>query len=346
MRDFWTTLLREGEGVAGAGDAGGSSPPGSAPPAAGAGEAGGDASGDKPPASPRGSIYDDAGLDEPGKEGSTTWPADWRDQFVKDIADPTEREKALNQMSRYQSPAEVAKANLAMRQRISSGEYKRDLPPDATEEQIKEWRAERGLPEDPTGYEIPLGDGVKFEEMSDTQKAVYQGWQELFHKTNATPEQAKAYGEYMQDMIEAQAEALAEHDAQKAETLEDTLRTEWGPEYRPNLKLNDAFLKNALGDEMAVEWGNARLPDGTALKHHPAIAKMINDMARASGLSSGFESGEVMTGSSLLDKKAEIEKLLSTNLAEYNKRKPEYEAILDKLSAQGVIDAMGNVIKK
>lgn len=349
MRDFWTLLLREAEGAAGAAAGAGE---GSSPGAAAAGATGADGGqtgdGQTPPSAPpkRTSIYEDAGIEEPGKEGSTSWPSDWREQFVKDISDETEREKALNQMKRYQSPAEVAKANLAIRQRLSTGEYSRAMPDPSDEGALKEWRAEQGLPEDPSGYELPVAEGVKYEDMDDNQKAVYEGWQKVFHENNIKPELAKSLTNYANDIYVAQMEALAEHDAKMMEASEDALRSDWGADFRPNIKMNIAYLNNTLGEDMAAKFLDARLPDGTAVKHSVEIAKMLNEAARGSGLTSTFETGDIVPGSSLLDKKAEIETLMKTNLAEYQKRKPEYEDILNKLTARGVIDAQGNVIRK
>lgn len=345
----WNKVFLEAEGAgAAAAGAGEGSSPGAAP--AGATGAAGEQTGDgqTPPAAPtkRGSIYEDAGVEEPGKEGSTSWPADWREQFVKDIADETEREKALNQMKRFQSPSEVSKAMLTIRQRLSTGEYQRAMPDPSDEAAVREWRSEQGLPEDPSGYELPVADGVKYEDMNDQQKAVYEGWQKVFHENNVKPELARSLTEYANDIYQSQLEALAEWDAQMADKSEDDLRADWGAEFRTNIKMNIAYLNNTLGEDGAKQFLDARLPDGTAVKHSVQIAKMLNDAARGAGLTSTFESGEVVAGQSLLDKKAEIEQLMKTNLSEYNKRKPEYEDILNKLSARGVIDAMGNVVQK
>ena len=329
MKRDWTELLREGEGLASAGDEGSSSPP--APPAGAQEDAGDDASGSKAPASAR-SIYDDAGVDAPGKENTTTWPEDWRNQMVNGV---DEADKALNVLKRYQSPADVAKALLATRQRVSTGEYKRQLAEDATEDQIKEWRAEQGLPEDPSGYDIPLGEGIEVDKLEGQQKAVYEGWQKVFHDTNATPEQAKTYANYMNDIVMAQQEALADHDAKTSEAQEDALRADWGADFRKNVNLNYKYLTDQLGEEGAKTYLDGRLADGTAIKHSPELAKMINHLARNSGYASNYETGEPMAGKDILAKKAEIEGLMKTDLSAYNKRKGEYGEILAELEKQG-----------
>lgn len=338
MKLSWMDILREQDGAASAGGQENSSSP---PPPAGAQEGAGE-SHQSPPAPKPGSIYEDTGVEEPGKNGSTAWPDDWRKQMVNGV---DEADKALNVLNRYQSPADVAKALLSTRQRVSTGEYTRALPTDASEDQIKEWRVEQGIPEEPSGYELPVSFDGKLDDMDDNQKAVYEGWQKEFHQHNIKPEVAKELVSYANDVYAAQLEAQATHDAKTAENQEEALRTDWGAEFRTNVKMNLSYLNNALGEDAAKEFLNARMPDGTAMKHSVAISKMLNEAARGAGLTSSFEGGEVMTGQSLLDKKAEIEKLMSTDLAAYSKRKPEYTDILTKLTAKGVIDASGRVIK-
>lgn len=331
MKLKWMDLIREGEGAGAGGQ--GEPPAGQQPPPGGQQAQPNDDP--PPPQKQAGSIYDDLGVEEPGKEGSTSWPADWREQFVSGIEDATEREKALNVMKRYASPSEVAKANLSMRQRVSSGEYTRQLPPDATEEQVKEWRAEQGLPETPDGYELPVTLDGKLEDMDDNAKAVYQGWQKQFHDLNVKPEIATQLVEYANTIVEAQMEAQAEADAKRAEMSEDTLRTDWGPDFRNNLALAKGVLSKSLGEEGMKSFLDARLPDGTLMKHSPEIAKFLVDAARGSGLTSSYEGGAAVGEQDLMAKKAEIEGLLKTNMAEYKKREPEYRTTLEKLEKLG-----------
>jgi hypothetical protein len=75
------------------------------------------------------------------------------------------------------------------------------------------------------------------------------------------------------------------------------------------------------------------------VKHSVEVAKFLNKMARESGLSSSWEGGEVVGGQGLLDRKAEIEGIMETDLAAYQKLKPEYEQILQKLEGQGKLSA-------
>jgi hypothetical protein len=98
-------------------------------------------------------------------EVTPAWPDDWRQQIAGDD------EKALNQLGRYATPADIwTKARAleqrissgiwtkarALEQRISSGELQDQSPfPDkGTEDEQAAWRAERNLPDAPDKYEI------------------------------------------------------------------------------------------------------------------------------------------------------------------------------------------------
>jgi hypothetical protein len=85
---------------------------------------------------------------------SSDWPSDWRERIAGDDR------RALDQLKRHGSPAEIWKKARSLEQMLSSGEFRRELPKDATDEERAAWRRERGIPETPQGYSIELPDGV------------------------------------------------------------------------------------------------------------------------------------------------------------------------------------------
>jgi hypothetical protein len=77
----------------------------------------------------------------PGAETATPqfdWPDDWRDRFAGE--DKTFR----RQLERYASPTDLARKARSLERKLSSGEYRRDLPANASDEDKAAWRAERG----------------------------------------------------------------------------------------------------------------------------------------------------------------------------------------------------------
>ena len=56
------------------------------------------------PAAVKTTIYQDMGVDDPGKANSSSWPSTWREDMLKG----TENPKAADVLKRYQSPALIA----------------------------------------------------------------------------------------------------------------------------------------------------------------------------------------------------------------------------------------------
>ena len=271
----------------------------------------------------KGSIYDDLGVDEPGKEGSTTWPEDWRKQMAGEDA------KALKTLERYTSPDAVAKALLSAQQRIRSGEYKRQISADASPEELKAWREEQGLPSDAKEYEIPMLLDGSYDDLDDFGKESVDAFREVFYESNLPPSVAAKIMETGNKIAEQQLERQAQADAQRHEQAEDLLRSEWGGDFRRNIALNAQFLQDKFGDD----WSSlimARTPDGTRLADMPEFNKFVNQMARSEG-GTVLESGEVVAGANSAARIAEIEKIMSSDYGRYKREglDSEYAKLLE-----------------
>lgn len=271
-----------------------------------------------------GTLYTDAGLEEPGKAGSNAWPSDWREQMAAGDA------KSAEALKRFQNPSDVAKSFLAAQQRIRSGEYKRDAPASDKPEDIKAWREERGIPDDPSAYELPLVPGVDMENLDADSKAAIGLLQTGLHTANLTKEQGAVVAKAIADLGLKQMEAMAQKDAQARDAVEDALRAEWGPDYRANIMTNGAFLKKHFGDGMN-ELLEARTPSGKRLADMPEFNKAINAWARTEGGDVLF-AGEGTAVKGIDARIAEIKHIMNTDFARYSREKlgDEYAALLAK----------------
>lgn len=194
-------------------------------------------------------------------------------------ADKEAHGKLLKKLSRYNTPAEVAKALRAAEVRISSGELKAVLPKNATPEQVAEWRKENGIPEAPDKYDLTLPDGMKVE--ADDQPLV-DAFVKDMHGLNATPEMVKGAVTSFMRMRGAQIEKIVQMDADTKAAAEDDLRAEWGEDYRTNVAGIDAMLGQA---DSSVKEAilRARDPSGAALANNPAVLKWLAAHARELG---------------------------------------------------------------
>lgn len=313
--------------------AGGASPPApqnnGAPPA---GQQQAPAGGKAPAAKPAGgSIYEAVGELEPGQEGSASWPSDWRDQVASAIGDPA----AIKALERYGSPVEMGKALIAAQQKIRTGEYKRAAPKGDSPEEVKAWREEQGIPESPDGYDLPAVPGVDMSTMDEGTKASLGIIKGALHSANLNKEQAGVVAQSLVQVAAAQAEAAAQADAQNRDAIEDTLRAEWGAEYRRNIDINGAFLTKHFGDGMD-DLLNARTPTGMRLADSPEFNKFLNTMAREGGGDILF-AGDPKGGASIDSRLDEIKQIMGRDMGEYLSKglDKEYAKLLERKEARG-----------
>jgi len=235
------------------------------------------------------------------------WRDDWREALAGDDA------KFLAELKRFASFDNYAKSTKALRQKLSSGEYKRSsLPEDATPEEVAAWRADNGIPEAPDKYELPAK-----VELSDADKPLVDSFLTKLHAANTPAPIAKAaiewYGEFQQQQKEARAVA----DREQAIAIEDKYRADWGGDYKANLNI----LKRALRDPELMPDGlgsamvDARMPDGTLLRNHPSFFTAFANLAREKYGEASMIPGDTMT--QLNSREDELVKMMKNNYDEY-----------------------------
>lgn len=283
-----------------------------------------------PKADPK-NLYQDPPADDKGG-GSKVWADNWREELAKgDDGNPVEAR--ANILKRFQNPTDLFKAYEAANNKIRSGEYKKAAMPKADDaEAMSAWRKENGIPEDVAAYGVlPTGDELA--KLPEMQRGSLTKIQEAMHKNHITLEQGKGMKAALEEVAAWEQEQVAAADAEMYDNCEDTLRADWGADYRNNLAANTATMQKHLGDD----WQSiisARTQDGRIIAHIPAVSKMLNTLARLEGadLQIDGDSG----GSSLESRKAEIEGIMASDMSKYtSKMADEYSAILAKLEARG-----------
>jgi hypothetical protein len=202
------------------------------------------------------------------EEDESPWPETWRENITTD-------EKELAQLGRYKSPADVWTKARALEQRITSGELKEVVPyPDkGTDEEKATWRQINGLPDAPDKYEIGR-------EIDEGDKEVIDDFLKYAYDKNVSPNDVQATVEWFYMKRDQDLEAMAEEDKAVGKESEDALRAAWGPEYRSYMNRIDGLIDTVPG-EAKQDFLEARLPDGTMLKHSPDAMTFLLDMALA-----------------------------------------------------------------
>ncbi len=282
------------------------------------------------------SIYEQAGIDEPGREGSATWPQDWREQMFG--------KEHVKRGERYSDPMKVGNALISLQNRLSSGEFKavKERPVAGADGQIdpealKTWKTDQGLPVEATAYEVPLIEGLKVEDLDDAGKARIGVFQEAFFNADMTPAQVKGVMEVYNAEVAKVMEAQAVNDARDRDAVEDALRAEWpGQSYRQNMTANKIFLTETFGADVAGALLNARDGEGRLISNNPAFSRAINQLARAGGMDT-MEIGEQKGGTSIEDQIKEINTILETDRSKYYREglDKKKEKLLEQLERRG-----------
>lgn len=218
---------------------------------------------------------------EPAKdpEVKADWREDWREALAAGItgkAEGEEYEKELKRLKRFTSLPNVLRSYRALESRISAGELKEPFPADGSPEDQAKWRAANGIPESPDKYDLKLSEGLT---IGEEDKPFIDAVLKAAHDKNIRPEAVNAVVDaYYQE----QDRILAERESQDRVFLEETqesLRTEFGPEYRRNVEAAKAYLAG-LPEGLGALIAGARLADGRMLGGHPAAARWLIQIAQ------------------------------------------------------------------
>jgi hypothetical protein len=239
------------------------------------------------------------------KDVAPEWAADWRAKLAG--------EKADKQLERMASPKDLYNAYKALQTRLSSGELKAALPKDAKPEEVQKWRAENGIPEKHTDYKMPEGMTI-----GEADKPLIDLFLQDMHGKNASPDVVQAAVQSYYKIQETQLAKIAEADVAHKAEMEDTLRGEWGGEYRGNVNAIKGMLEAAPGG-IADKILSARMGDGRAIANDPAVLAWLASTARElNPVATVVPAGGDQMGA-IQDEIASIEKLMREDRNAYNK---------------------------
>lgn len=243
-------------------------------------------------------------------------------------------EAALKRLARYADPTAAVKALSQLQERISKGELRSPLAKDATADQVKAWRAENGIPEEPGKYD--LGD-IK---VDPKDKPIIDSFLATAHARNMTADQAKdAVGWYYAE-VERATQARADADRVAVKAAEDQLREAWGnTEYRANLASVNNMLASAPADvKDNLMYG--RLADGTPiLAHAPTVQYLLGLALEINPASTLDLPGSGSRMDSIDSELATIEKRMRDDRGGYNKDEKMQQRYRDLLGAKDKLNA-------
>lgn len=229
-----------------------------------------------------------------------------------------------NELKRSKTIKDFGKRFKDMRTKLSKGALLADDDmPDAEKDPdgAKAWRDARGIPEKPTGYELPKA--VK-EGLTDEDKPIVDGFLDFMHKRSATPKQVNDAIEFWYGLQEAAAVDQHKADESAIKEVTTALRSDWGPDYKANTALVE---KTAAELVPGVDWFDARLPDGRMLKHIPEVANALLEIGQWKFGDLELEEGGKGGGKNRME---ELQGLMKKDIREW-RRHPEWARELQGL---------------
>ena len=232
-----------------------------------------------PPAKPAQKTLADP---PPGEEPKVQTPADWPDDWrVKMAGDD---KKLLARLERMGSPKDILNSWRAMEQRLSSGELKRALPNNYTEEELAEYRKSNGIPEKPEDYDTALGNGFVW---GEADQPLLKDFTAFAHERNMPADTVKSALEWFARQQQNIVDEVAMRDQRELAQGSEALRAEWGNGYKGNLTAVRNLLEGqtaATPDGEAIPMFDllmsARAEDGRRLGNIPDVLKWASGLSR------------------------------------------------------------------
>lgn len=241
---------------------------------------------------------DEAPQAEPAKEPAKEF--DWRREMAGDD------EKLYKQLERLSDLKSVGKSYGERGKRIAEGFKPPELPENATEEQVAEYRRLIGVPESPDAYQFNLPEGVV---IGDADKPL---WDLFLKEANALNMTQAEFDKVAPAYYKLEAAIAEQADADMKEKMrqyEADLKSDWGSDYSGNMNVNENFLVKSGGEDLKAALGEAM--------YNPLVAKFINEQARISGFADTMAYGTADAQAGIDNELASLQKMMGDYNSDY-----------------------------
>lgn len=230
-------------------------------------------------------------------------PDNWRENIAKGD------EKFLGELKRFSSFDKYVESSWNLRRRLSAGEFKRPLSDSPSEDELKTYRAENGIPDKPEGYTLP--DGLQ---IGEEDKPIIDEFKKFSHAKNRSADEVKDIVDwYYKAQTQAREQMLEADEAYRTQS-DDALHATWGGEYRQNLTAMRSFVKTTSNDAFYNKLMSARLGDGTILGNNVEALTWLTQLAvERNPAATVVPGGAGATIDSVNGRIAEINKMMSND---------------------------------
>lgn len=263
--------------------------------------------------------------DKGGKGEESSWPDDWRERAAKHYAAGDEKAYAreLKRLGRIKDPEGLYGMYREAETKISSNKAIFKPGKDATEDDVKAYRKQLGVPDAPEDYlkNLKMANG---ETLGDEDQEIATDFAKQMHEAGATQETMNAALNWYYARQEEAAALQDDQDEYGKYEAEKALKEEFGAAYKRKTAAISSLFAQAPGgadisnpESLYARLVGGRLADGTLVGNDPDMVRFLSDLAgdvnpAASTLPDGLGNTQ-----SLEDEIKEIEKLMRTNKREY-----------------------------
>ncbi len=185
-------------------------------------------------------------------------------------------DKQATQLERFTTAADFGKAYFGLQARVSAGDVLKPLPDDATDDDLKAFREQQGIPLEAKAYLDDLPEGLVIGEddmpfMVDMVEKTYD--------LNMSKPQMHGLIKWYNDFTESADAARHDNDETLRVASEDEFRDEWGSEYRKNVNLINSLIEGQFGMD-AESFLSARTKEGTLLLADAGVLRGLINMSR------------------------------------------------------------------
>jgi len=268
-------------------------------------------------------VQDDGGNADAGNEGAKD-QGDGGDQGNKDGDQQQQQgddwrarmagddKKLMGFLGRYTSEKAFLEAAKKDRETLAQTKLVK-LPENATPEEVSAYRKANGIPDEASGYFDALGDLT----VGDEDKPVVEQFLTAMHESNAPPALVNAAVSTYYKIVEEQAAAEADADrVMQSESIE-SLREEWGADYKRNLNAMHNYLET-LPEAVKSAFTHGRGADGRPLGFNADVLKWLAGKALEENPLATVVPGQGQTSAQAVDARiAEIETKMGNRNSDY-----------------------------
>ena len=273
---------------------------------------------------PKATVLEGA-TDKVEKEVPPDFPPDWRDKIAKGD------DKRLKRLARFKSVNDLYDWGENAEKQWKRGADPDPFPSEGTDEEKSSWREAHKVPKEPKEYikDFTLPDGLV---IGENDKPHVEEFLKAAHAENRDPSAVQSDLAFFFKMRDQQIQQRMDQDEKDKVSTAETLKAEFGPDYRKYLGAAYNFLETAPEGVLGA-LTEARMSDGSKLGNNPQIVRWLSQVALEMNPAATVVPGAGSNSmSSIETEMAAIEQLMKSNREAYwgdPSKQARYRELLD-----------------